>query len=35
MDEAADAIEAIDLPGGFSRAAGEIYRRIADGRLQP
>jgi 3-hydroxyisobutyrate dehydrogenase-like beta-hydroxyacid dehydrogenase len=33
MDEAADAVAAVDLPDGFSRAAAEIYRRLADGRL--
>jgi Domain of unknown function (DUF1932) len=33
MDEAADAMGAVDLPDGFSRAAAEIYRRLADGRL--
>jgi 3-hydroxyisobutyrate dehydrogenase-like beta-hydroxyacid dehydrogenase len=33
MDEAADAMAALDLPDGFSRAAAEIYRRLADGRL--
>ena len=26
---------AADLPDGFRRAAGEIYRRLADGRLAP
>jgi hypothetical protein len=35
MDEAADAVAAVDLPDGFSRAAAEIYRRLADGRLSP
>jgi 3-hydroxyisobutyrate dehydrogenase-like beta-hydroxyacid dehydrogenase len=35
MDEAADAVAAADLPDGFSRAAAEIYRRLADGRLTP
>jgi 3-hydroxyisobutyrate dehydrogenase-like beta-hydroxyacid dehydrogenase len=35
MDEAADAVAAVDLPDGFSRAAAEIYRRLADGRLEP
>jgi 3-hydroxyisobutyrate dehydrogenase-like beta-hydroxyacid dehydrogenase len=35
MDEAADAVGAVDLPDGFSRAAAEIYRRLADGRLRP
>jgi len=34
MDEAADALAAAGLPDGFSRAAAEIYRRIADGRLR-
>lgn len=33
MDEAAAAIAAAGLPDGFSRAAAEIYRRLADGRL--
>jgi hypothetical protein len=33
MDEAADTMAALDLPDGFSRAAAEIYRRVADGRL--
>jgi 3-hydroxyisobutyrate dehydrogenase-like beta-hydroxyacid dehydrogenase len=33
MDEAADAVAALDLPDGFSRAAAELYRRLADGRL--
>ena len=33
MDEAADALAAAGLPDGFSRAAAEIYRRMADGRL--
>jgi hypothetical protein len=33
MDEAGDALAAVDLPDGFSRAAAEIYRRLADGRL--
>ena len=33
MDEAGDAVAAVDLPDGFSRAAAEIYRRLADGRL--
>ena len=33
MDEAADTMAALDLPDGFSRAAAEIYRRLADGRL--
>jgi hypothetical protein len=35
MDEAADAMGAVELPDGFSRAAAEIYRRLADGRLSP
>ena len=35
MDEAADAVAAAGLPDGFSRAAAEIYRRQADGRLEP
>ena len=35
MEEAADAMRAVDLPDGFSRAAAEIYRRIADDRLSP
>jgi uncharacterized protein DUF1932 len=35
MDEAADAVAALGLPDGFSRAAAEIYRRLADGRLLP
>jgi hypothetical protein len=35
MDEAGDALAAVDLPDGFSRAAAEIYRRLADGRLAP
>ena len=35
MDEAADAVAAAGLPDGFSRAAAEIYRRLADGRLEP
>jgi Domain of unknown function (DUF1932) len=35
MDEAADAVAALDLPDGFSRAAAELYRRLADGRLTP
>jgi hypothetical protein len=33
MDEAADTVAALDLPDGFSRAAAELYRRLADGRL--
>jgi 3-hydroxyisobutyrate dehydrogenase-like beta-hydroxyacid dehydrogenase len=35
MDEAADTLAAVDLPDGFSRAAAELYRRLADGRLSP
>jgi 3-hydroxyisobutyrate dehydrogenase-like beta-hydroxyacid dehydrogenase len=35
MDEAADAVSALGLPDGFGRAAAEIYRRLADGRLRP
>ena len=35
MDEAADTVAAAGLPDGFSRAAAEIYRRLADGRLEP
>ena len=35
MDEAADALAAVDLPDGFSRAAAELYRRLSDGRLAP
>jgi 3-hydroxyisobutyrate dehydrogenase-like beta-hydroxyacid dehydrogenase len=35
MDEAGDAVAALDLPDGFSRAAAELYRRLADGRLSP
>jgi 3-hydroxyisobutyrate dehydrogenase-like beta-hydroxyacid dehydrogenase len=35
MDEAADAVAAVGLPDGFSRAAAELYRRLADGRLSP
>lgn len=30
MDEAADALAAVDVPDGFSRAAAELYRRAAD-----
>jgi 3-hydroxyisobutyrate dehydrogenase-like beta-hydroxyacid dehydrogenase len=30
MDEIAATFEAAGLPGGFHRAAGEIYRRLAD-----
>jgi hypothetical protein len=33
MDEAGDALVAAGLPDGFSRAAAELYRRLADGRL--
>lgn len=33
MDEAAAAMSALGLPDGFSRAAAELYRRLADGRL--
>lgn len=33
MDEAATALADAGLPDGFSRAAAEIYRRLADGRL--
>jgi Domain of unknown function (DUF1932) len=33
MDEAAATMAALGLPDGFSRAAGELYRRLADGRL--
>ncbi len=33
MDEAADAVAALGLPDGFSRAAAEIYRRAAEGTL--
>lgn len=29
MDEAAAALTALGLPGGFSRAAGEVYRRMS------
>ena len=35
MEEAADALAGAGLPDGFSRAAAEIYRRLADGRLDP
>lgn len=35
MDEAGDAMVALGLPDGFSRAAAELYRRLADGRLDP
>ncbi len=31
MDEAADALAAVGVPDGFSRAAAEVYRRMADG----
>ncbi len=34
MDEAADAVAALGLPDGFSRAAGEVYRRVAEGGLE-
>lgn len=34
MDEAADAVAALGLPDGFSRAAAEVYRRLADGSLE-
>jgi 3-hydroxyisobutyrate dehydrogenase-like beta-hydroxyacid dehydrogenase len=33
MDEAGDAMAELGLPDGFSRAAAEIYRRLADGEL--
>ncbi|WP_338051396.1 DUF1932 domain-containing protein [Pseudonocardia acidicola] len=33
MEQAADAVGALGLPDGFSRAAAEIYRRAADGTL--
>lgn len=33
MDEAAAAIAAAGLPDGFSRAAAEVYRRLAGGEL--
>ena len=33
MEEAADTVAAVDLPDGFSRAAAEVYRRLADGTL--
>jgi hypothetical protein len=33
MDEAAEAMAALGLPDGFSRAAAELYRRLADGLL--
>ena len=32
MDEAAQALAAVDVPDGFSRAAAEVYRRMADRR---
>jgi len=35
MDEAADTVAALGLPAGFSRAAAELYRRLADGTLLP
>lgn len=35
MDQAGDALAALGLPDGFSRAAAELYRRLADGRLGP
>jgi hypothetical protein len=35
MDEAAETMAAVGLPDGFSRAAAELYRRLADGRLSP
>ncbi|HXV92687.1 MAG TPA: DUF1932 domain-containing protein [Pseudonocardia sp.] len=35
MEEAADAIASLGLPDGFSRAAAEIYRRLARGDLDP
>jgi 3-hydroxyisobutyrate dehydrogenase-like beta-hydroxyacid dehydrogenase len=31
MDEAAAALAAVGVPDGFSRAAAQVYRRIADG----
>ncbi|ALL77038.1 MULTISPECIES: NAD(P)-dependent oxidoreductase [unclassified Pseudonocardia] len=31
MEEAADALAAIGVPDGFSRAAAELYRRASDG----
>ncbi|WP_253258477.1 NAD(P)-dependent oxidoreductase [Pseudonocardia sp. N23] len=34
MDEAADTIAAQGLPDGMSRAAAEVYRRLADGSLE-
>ena len=33
MDEAADTVAAVDLPDGYSRAAADLYRRLADGTL--
>ena len=33
MEEAGDALAAAGLPDGFSRAAAELYRRLAAGRL--
>ncbi|MGD9990331.1 DUF1932 domain-containing protein [Pseudonocardia sp.] len=33
MDEAADTVAAKGLPDGFSRAAAEVYRRLAAGTL--
>lgn len=33
MDEAADAMAELGLPEGFSRAAAELYRRMADGEF--
>jgi 3-hydroxyisobutyrate dehydrogenase-like beta-hydroxyacid dehydrogenase len=35
MDEVTATTAALGLPDGFSRAAGEVYRRIADGTLRP
>jgi 3-hydroxyisobutyrate dehydrogenase-like beta-hydroxyacid dehydrogenase len=35
MEEAGDAFAALGLPDGVSRAAAEIYRRLADGTLLP
>jgi 3-hydroxyisobutyrate dehydrogenase-like beta-hydroxyacid dehydrogenase len=32
MDEAAEALLAVGVPDGFSRAAAEMYRRLADAR---
>jgi hypothetical protein len=31
MDEAAAALSAVGVPDGFSRAAAEVYRRMAGG----